>query len=386
MGVNDLYTDLIIRQASVLDLETGAMEPADLYLEGGHIREMAATLSRTARDELDGRGLILTPGLCDAHGHIFHDTGRGFIGLDPHRYHLPCGTTCVIDQGSAGADNYEDFRRHVLLRSDAMCKEIMNCSRIGMYTDSLSGAGELEDLSWLDEEAFAAAFRQNPENILGVKIRLTPNVCPKHPEEALARAAALARRLELPLVVHPNQAAMDPKVLFETLQAGDVYTHTYHDSEVGILEADGTVKTLAWQARERGVIFDTAHGLNSLAFPVLRAAMEQDFVPDTISTDLHNGNYNGPVFDLPTTISKFLCLGMPLHTALSKTIGEPARIWGLKDKCVRIEVGQPADLAAFRLDESGHTYVDAAGNTLEGKYRLLPAFTVLRNRVYLPVK
>lgn len=381
-----MYTDLIIRQASVLDLETGAMELADLYLKGGQVREMAATLSRTARDELDGRGLILTPGLCDAHGHIFHDTGRGFIGLDPHRYHLPFGTTCVIDQGSAGADNYEVFRRHVLLRSDAMCKEILNCSRIGMYTDSLAGAGELEDLSWLDEEAFESAFRRDRENILGVKIRLTPNVCPGHPEEALARAAALARRLELPLVVHPNQAEVEDRVLFETLQAGDVYTHTYHDSDVGILAADGTVKTLVRQARERGVVFDTAHGLNSLAFPVLRAAMEQDFAPDTISTDLHNGNCNGPVFDLPTTISKFLCLGMPLHIALAKTITEPVRIWGLKEKCVRIEAGQTADLAAFRLDESGHTYMDAVGNVLEGKYRLLPAFTILRDRLYLPVK
>ena len=381
-----MYTDLLIRQALILNLENGEMEPADLYLEGGCIREMGPTLSRTARDELDGRGLILTPGLCDVHGHIFHDTGLGFIGLDPHRYHLPFGTTCVIDQGSCGADNYDLFRRHVLLRTDVMCREILNYSRIGMYVDSLSGAGELENLEWLDDDAFIRTLRSDPEHILGVKVRLTPNVCPADPEKALGKAAGLAHRLGMPLVVHPNQAAVEDKVLFETLQSGDVYTHCYHDSDVGILAADGTVKTLARQARERGVIFDTAHGLNSLAFPVLRAAMEQDFEPDTISTDLHNGNYMGPVFDLPTTISKFLCLGMPLHVALAKTITEPARIWNLKEKCVRIEEGQPADIVAFSLDESGHAYVDAAGNRLEGKYRLIPHFTVLRDRLYVPMK
>jgi len=154
---------------------------------------------------------------------------------------------------------------------------------------------------------------------------------------------------------------------------------------VGILGADGQIKDIARQARERGVIFDTAHGLNSLSFPVLRAAMEQDFVPDIISTDLHNGNWRGPVFDLPTTISKFLCLGMPLHIALAKALTEPVRIWKLTEKCVRIEEGQRADLAAFELDRSGHTYVDAAGNNLTGPYRLLPRFTVLGERVYFPM-
>lgn len=380
-----MYTTLIIRRAGLLDLESGTVESADLFLERGAIREIAPSISVSARDELDARGLLLTPGLCDAHGHIFHGTDRGYIGLDPHRYHLPFGTTCILDQGSAGADNYGYFRQQVLLRTDALCKEILNCSRIGMYASSLSGGGELAELNDLDEERFCRTYAGNSEDILGVKIRLTPNVCPKQPEEALRRAAALARKLGLPLVVHPNEAELEDRVLFETLQAGDVYTHTYHDSAVGILEADGRVKDLAWQARRRGVIFDTAHGLNSLSFPVLRAAMEQGFEPDTISTDLHNGNYMGPVYDLPTTISKFLCLGMPLHTALAKTITEPARIWRLADKCVKLEAGQRADLAAFALDRSGHTYVDAAGNHLTGQFRLIPKFTVLGERLYLPV-
>lgn len=381
-----MYTTLIIRRAGILDLETGNQEIADLYLERGVIQEIAPNIRTRARDELDGQGLILTPGLCDAHGHIFHDTDRGFIGLDPHRYHLPFGTTCVIDQGSAGADNYELFRQHVLLRSDALCKEILNCSRIGMYASSLSGTGELAEMKDLDEEAFCRVLETDRENILGVKIRLTPNVCPERAEEALRRASALAQRLDLPLVVHPNQADMDDRFLFETLQTGDVYTHAYHDSAVGILGADGLVKDVARKARERGVIFDTAHGLNSLSFPVLRAAMEQGFEPDTISTDLHNGNWRGPVYDLPTTISKFLCLGMPLQTALAKTITEPARIWNLADKCVTLEAGQRADIAAFALDRSGHTYVDAAGNQLTGPYRLLPKFTILGERLYFPVK
>ena len=381
-----MYTTLKIRQASLLDLENGQTKTVDLYLEKGVIQEIAPEISLSAHDELDARGLLLTPGLCDAHAHIFHDTPQGFIGLDPHRCHLPFGVTAVIDQGSAGADNYHYFKQHVLLRTDALCREILNCSRTGMFVSSLSGAGELADLGTLDKEAFRRVLSSDPENIAGVKIRLTPNVCPARPEAALKAASELAQEVGLPLVVHPNDAEMDDTLLFDTLRAGDVYTHAYHASSVGILDENGAVKQAAWRARERGVIFDTAHGLNSLSFPVLRSALEQGFDPDTISTDLHNGNLNGPVFDLPTTVSKFLCLGMPLHTAMDKAISAPARIWKLTEKCTRIEAGRRADLAAFRLDSSGHEYVDAKGNTLSGPYRLLPQFTVLGRRVYLPTR
>lgn len=377
-----MYTTLKIRQASILDLEDGQMQAADLYLENGMIREISSNIVIHAQEEIDANGLILTPGLVDAHVHIFHDMPQGFIGLDPDRYHLPSGTTCVIDQGSTGADHYNLFKRHVMMRTAVMCKEVLNCSRTGMYVSSLSGAGELENLKDLNKEMFCRTVSSDPENIVGVKIRLTPNVCPKDAEYALKRAAELARELNLPLVVHPNGADMEDTVLFDTLQAGDVYTHTYHDSLVGILDERRRVKQLAVSARERGVIFDTAHGSNSLSFPVLKDALEQGFEPDTISTDLHNGNYQGPVFDLPTTISKFLCLGMPLHRAMYKAVAAPAAIWKLSTKCIRLEAGQYADLAAFRLDQSGHEYVDAAGNLLRGSYRLLPRFTILGKRVY----
>lgn len=379
-----MNTTLKINQAGILDLDNGEIQDADLYLENGIIKEISSKITISAADTLDARGLILTSGLCDAHAHIFYNTREGYIGLDPEVYHLRKGTTCIIDQGSAGADCFELFHRHVIVTSELMIKEVLNCSRMGMYASSLCGPGELANLGDLSQTAFLSVYQKHPEDIIGVKLRLTPNICPHHPEKALKMASDLAAELEVPLVIHPNGAEIEDRLLFETLRTGDIYTHTYHDSPVGILNDRGEVKELAWEARKRGVIFDTAHGSNSLTFPVLHAALEQGFEPDIISTDLHNGNYNGPVYDLPTTISKFLCLGVPLHTAVNKALTAPVRIWKLKGKSTCIRAGQSADLAAFRLDRSGHEYTDAQGNRITGPYRLIPQFTILKTRVHFP--
>ena len=46
----------------------------------------------------------------------------------------------------------------------------------------------------------------------------------------------------------------------------------------------------------------------------MERAMAQGFFPDTISSDLHIGNVDRTVYDLLTTLSKFLHLGMTLST------------------------------------------------------------------------
>ncbi len=380
-----MFRMLLIKNASILDLQTGDCTVSDVLIEDGIIQKIRPNIKTFVNDTIDAKGLIMTPGLCDAHAHIFHNTAQGFIGVDPYRYHLPAGTTCVIDQGSAGADTYELFRQHVMMRTDIMCKEVLNCSRIGMYVSSLAGGGELEDIENLNQAAFCSTYTQFPDEISGVKIRLTPNVCPQNPEKALRLAMQIAEAVGLPLVVHPNEARMEDSLLFDTLRSGDVYAHAYHRSSAGILDAAGYVKPAAQKARDRGVIFDTAHGLNSMVFPVLEAALKQGFEPDIISTDLHNKNCNGPVYDLPTTLSKFLCLGMPLHVVFNKAILAPAKIWNLTDKCTRICAGQIADLACFELNCSRHEFFDAQGNCLEGNKRLIPRFTILKNHLYLPL-
>lgn len=378
-----MYKTLLIRNASVLNPETGTRVECDILLHDGIIIKMEKGISTTADVTQDATGLIITPGLVDSHTHIFFGCGD-YFGIDPHIYHLPAGTTYAIDQGSAGTDCYETLRSHVKAHCDIRIKAFLNCARIGMPVSSLAGPGELVNPSVLDRNAFIETFEKHRDELLGIKIRVTPNICPTNPKPLIQQALDIAQELKVPLCIHPNQALMDGDELLDMLRPGDVMTHSYHRSSAGILDENGKIKPAVLRARERGVIFDTGHGLNSLAFSVMRKAIEQGFLVDTISTDVHNGNLNGPVFSMACTISKFHCLGVSLEEAIRRSTINPTRIFHLDDKKNIIEVGDKADFAAFYLDMGHHVYQDAEGDTLEGNYRLYPRFTVLGEKIFYP--
>jgi dihydroorotase len=64
------------------------------------------------------------------------------------------------------------------------------------------------------------------------------------------------------------------------------------------------------------VIFDIGHGGGSFGFGTTRGMLAAGFLPDVISSDVHVISIEGPAFDLLTTMSKFLCLGVDLPTVI----------------------------------------------------------------------
>jgi dihydroorotase len=376
-----MISSLLLTNASILNPLDETGNKADIFIRDGIVETIGSAKRQDAQCVLDASGLIVTPGLVDAHVHVYHDSAC--LGVDPQRHHLPRGVTYVIDQGSSGADNYEDFRLRVLFRTDIRCKSFLNCSRIGMPLASLHGAGELANPGNLDQAAFADQYTRHEKELLGVKIRLTPNICPHDPIAALDKTLAMAHELSIPVVVHPNNARAQIGEILRRLRAGDVYTHAYNNSNTGIVDGRGRVYGCVCAARERGVIFDTGHGATSMSFPVLKKAMESGFLPDTISTDLHNANINGPVYDMPTTISKFLCLGIPLSKAIRLSLHNPVKLFGLSDKATTIAEGTTADIAAFELLEGDFSYFDADAHRLDGKFKLVNRFTVLGQKLYM---
>ena len=61
----------------------------------------------------------------------------------------------------------------------------------------------------------------------------------------------------------------------------DIFTHCLNDRKHGILDANGKILPEVWEARHRGVLFDTAQGTFNLSFEVAEKCMEQNFLPDT---------------------------------------------------------------------------------------------------------
>ena len=83
----------------------------DILIKDGKIFKIADCLDEKAEKVINAEGYLVTPGLIDIHTHCYP---KAFLGLDPDVLGLERGTTTILDAGSSGADNYEDFRRNYI--------------------------------------------------------------------------------------------------------------------------------------------------------------------------------------------------------------------------------------------------------------------------------
>ncbi|MEO6885544.1 MAG: amidohydrolase/deacetylase family metallohydrolase, partial [Jatrophihabitantaceae bacterium] len=144
----------------------------------------------------------------------------------------------------------------------------------------------------------------------------------------------------------------------------------------GILNGE-TVQPAVIAARERGVLFDSAHGRSNLSFEVARRAIADGFLPDILSSDTSARNWRGPVFDLLTSISKLVALGADLQECIRRATVAPAELLGLADEGYgRLVVGGRADVTVVNWTDEV-TLPDASGNSILAP-RLEPSF-VLHN-------
>jgi dihydroorotase len=320
---------------------------------------------------IDAAGLLVTPGLVDLHTHLY--PGVSHYGIEPDPHCLGRGVTTAVDAGSAGAQTFPGLRRYVIERSATRILAFLNIAVEGMIS---SLVGELEDIRWGSPEQAMARARENPDLIVGIKVRLGYQMVGNDPGPALRLAREAADGLGLPLMVHVIDIRPSLDWLLPYLGRGDVVTHCFHGNDGGILDASGRVLPSAVRARARGVLFDIGHGIGSFAYRVARAALAQDFPPDTISSDLHAHNIDGPVFDQATTLSKLLHLGMPLADVIRATTATPAAAVRREGRIGALAAGREADLSVFELRDGDWPLPDAAGATEVVERLLIPRMVI----------
>ncbi len=322
------------------------------------------------------------PGLVDAHTHVY--AGATPLGVDPDVLAAGAGVTTWIDAGSAGAGNFAGLVQHVIERSPLTIRAFVNLSYVGLVPVGHTELrfGELFDLRLADVPACVRTLEAFAPHVLGVKVRLGANSTGPHGMDALRAARAVGDATGLRLMVH---IAEPPPLLDDALpylHEGDVVAHCFTPGLMGILDRTGVLRESVRRARDRGVLFDVGHGNGSFSFDVARRALAQGFVPDLISSDLHAYNVDGPVFDLPTTITKFLALGLPLGEALRRATCDPGRLVG--PGVGTIAIGGRADLALLRIERGAVTLGDARGALVEHDERLVVDATVLAGRRLRP--
>jgi dihydroorotase len=335
--------DLLVRGGKVVDPSQGLSAERDIAITGRTITRVAANIPESeARQVLNARGMIVTPGLIDVHVHVYDGVAPLGIPADPNC--IAKGVTTVLDAGSAGAHTFPGLRKYVI------------------------NVVETRVLALL--------------NILGVKIRLTRNIAGDHDLQALKLAREAADAVRLPLMVHIGGTASPLPAILAMLKKGDVITHSFRGSPGGILDDRGRILPEVRKAVEGGVHLDVGHGAGSFSFNTAEKAMAQELLPGTISSDVHQFNYNGPVFDLATTLSKFLHLGMTLEQVIERATANPARTFGFPKGLGTLREGSEADVAVFALQEGRFEFTDSLGAKRPGKLKLVPMATVKTGKIY----
>src|SRR5262245_47886358 len=346
--------DLVIRGGRVVDPSQNIDALLDVAVDGPRITALGPDLAAGgARQVVDAAGQIVAPGLVDLHTHVYW--GVPPLGIEPDPHCLARGVTTAVDAGSSGASTFPAFRRYVIDVSATRIKAMLHISQIGMARDDSSpdvAVGELEDLRWARVDRAIDVARAHADLIVGIKVRLSESMVGSDPEscrEALRRTRQAADAVGKPSMVHVGGTSIPLAEILEMLKGGDVVTHCYHGRTEGVLDEHGRVRACVRQAVERGIGFDVGHGAGSFSFEVARRALEEGLQPTTISSDIHAWSVGGPAYDLATTATKFLHLGLPLAGVLHKVTDAPAAVIGMAGEIGTLRPGAAADVTILRL-------------------------------------
>jgi dihydroorotase len=369
--------DLVLKGGHLLDPAAGIDGPRDVAFEAGRVAAVDHAIPpEAARRVVDLGGAYLAPGLIDLHAHAFiagHD-----LGIDTDRVCAATGVTTLCDAGSTGAANFAGLREYVMARAETRVLAFLHLAAIGI---SHLAIGEHCYLEYSDPELAAAVAREHRDVVVGIKVREQVEVVAAHGLEPLRRGRRAAEAVGVPVIVHVNNPPVEYGEVLALLRPGDIVSHFLHGRGSGILDGAGRLKPAVREARRRGIVFDVAHGRNHVSFPVARQALDQGFPPDTISSDLTRPGRAGVVKDLPTTLSKFLCLGLPLPEVVRAATASPARAIGRAGELGTLAVGAAGDATAFVVERGRFRYEDADGHALDGELRWAPRWTVRAGRV-----
>ena len=372
--------DLLIRGATLVDPAQGLHAARDIAIADGRIAAVAEEIfEEEAETVVQAAGKLVTPGLIDLHVHVYWGVSHYGIPPDPHC--VARGATTVYDAGSSGADTFPGFKKYVIDVSATRVKAFLHISSQGMLCRSV---GELTDIRYADVKRAIRMCEEYSDDIVGVKVRLTTQLVGDNGKEGLKRAREVADATRLPLMVHPNAGPLSLAEVLAEMRPGDILTHCFHENETGVVDSDRKVKPEARQASDEGILLDVGHGQGSFSFEVAEAAMSQGLLPGTISSDLHIYSVDGPVYDLATTVSKFLLLGLSLDEAIEKVTAAPARAMGMLGEIGTLKPGACADLSLFDLESGSFTFEDCKKQTRTGGQRLVPVSTIRGGRLYDP--
>lgn len=372
--------DLLIKGGDVLDPSGGLRGRRDIAIHNARIAAVQPEIAvDDAKQVLTASGRLVVPGLVDLHAHVYPlASGLGLPAdeLVPHS-----ATTTYVSAGDAGSNNFGGFRHWVIAQARSRIFAFVHIANFGLAGYPV---GEMFNIDHADVEIAARTIAENPDVVLGVKVRQSANVVGDNGLEPLRRAIAAADMsgTDARVMCHIGGVPGPLSDLLDLLRPGDILTHSYSGAGNNTV-ADGKVLPAALAAKARGVIIDVGHGGGSFAYAVAEPAIAQGLSPDTISSDVHAVSINTPGMPyLPWVMSKFLNLGFSLEEVVAMATVNPARLIGRVDGLGTLTIGAPADVSIFELVDGPVTFVDTLNAERKGNRFLRPVDTVRAGRPF----
>jgi dihydroorotase len=370
--------DLLIQGGTVIDPARNVHSVLDVAVSDGKIAEISPNISpEKSRKTISAAGKLVTPGLIDIHVHVYE--GATEAGINADHYCIGRGVTTAVDAGSAGYPSIAGLRKYVINPSDTRLYALLDIGALG----TLVGVKDaMENLEWVNSERAAKAANDNKPVVIGIKARLSKDVAGTNDIEGLRRARRAAEDSRLPIMVHIGDTVSPLRAILELLRPGDIVTHCYTPRPHGIVDENGKVLPEIRDARQRGILFDVGHGTFHFGFDLTEKCLQQGFLPDSISSDLAGRSVNGPTFDLLTTVSKFLLLGLPLDKALELVTSKPAHVFDFGLELGTLKPGGPADISILTLQDGRFEFVDSLGSKRTGRQELFAAAAIRDGKLF----
>ena len=321
---------------------------------------------------IEGKGAWISPGWIDLHAHVWH--GGTDISVRPQLCGMERGVTTIVDAGSAGEANFHGFREYIIEPSRERIKAFLNLGSIGLV--ACNRVSELSDIRSIDIDRIIACYQENREHIVGLKVRASHVITGSWGVTPVKLGKKIAKILKIPVMVHVGEPPALYDEVLEILGPGDVVTHCFNGKAGSSIMEDEDLFNLAERCAGEGIRLDIGHGGASFSFKVAEAAIGRGLLPFSISTDLHGHSMNFPVWDLATTMSKLLSVGMPFDKVVEAVTHAPASVIKLSMEN-RLSVGERADFTIFDLIDADLEATDSNGDVSRLQKLFEPRYAVI---------
>jgi dihydroorotase len=371
--------DIVLKNGHIIDPKNSIDAVSDIAIEDGKIAKVAKNIeTKSAKKVIDATGLFITPGFIDIHTHVFVGSkpetfADGSLSVSPDDFTLRNGVTTVVDAGTSGWRNFPVFKEQVIDKSKTRILAFLNIAGSGMR-----GSPMEQDMNDMDAYMTSLTAKKYPDVIVGVKIGhfegsdWTPFV----------RALEAGRLSDKPLFVECHLPQFSLEDQLKKMRPGDIITHSFEkiDERLPIVDEQGNLRPYVVDAKKRGVLFDLGHGGAGFWFAVAVPAMKQGLPPNTFGTDLHRFSINAGMKDMLNVMSKFMALGMKFNDVIQTATWNAAK--AIKhEELGNLSEGSVADVAVIRIRDGKFGFVDAGGNSIEGKQKLEAELTLRAGKI-----